>query len=64
MSHCEHQYVFLRQEKHNIGYDRNPRWLVEDVFSCERCLTYQRVKVKETVPAVDHFGEQTVWEQR
>jgi hypothetical protein len=60
MGECEHQFVFLRQEETNIGYDRNPRWLYEDVFFCQRCLEYQRRRVKETVPAVDHFGEQTV----
>ena len=63
MSDCEHQYVFLRQEKKNEGCERNPEWVYYDVFYCERCLTYQRQAVKKTVPARDHFGELTTWER-
>jgi hypothetical protein len=63
MSDCEHQYTFLRQKKKNEGYDRNPRWVYYDVFFCERCLTYREVKVKETVPSRERFGEDVVWEQ-
>lgn len=57
---CPHQFVFLRQEKRNIGYDRNPRYLYEDVFFCEHCLQYQRVKIKETELRRDSFGEVVV----
>lgn len=46
----EHSYVFLRQEKTNVGFERNPHWRYEDVFFCERCLHYERVFVKETEP--------------
>ena len=62
MADChEHKFVYLRQEKKNIGFDRNPRYLHEDVFFCERCLRYERVKVKETVPDPMRFdGEVTV----
>jgi hypothetical protein len=62
MSGCNegHDFVFLREEKVNEGYDRNPRWAYYDVFHCRRCLDYQRVKTKETVNARDHFGEETV----
>ncbi len=60
---CEHQFVYLREEKKNEGYDRNPRWVYYDVFFCERCLQYRRVRTKETVEARDHFGEEVVWRQ-
>lgn len=57
MSECEHQYVYLRQEKKNEGYERNPHWVYYDVFYCERCLTYSSKSVRATRPATDHFGE-------
>jgi hypothetical protein len=60
---CEHQFTFLRQEKTNEGYERNPTWAYYDVFFCARCLEYQRVKVREAVNARDRFGEETVWEK-
>lgn len=43
---CEHDYVFLRQERKNVGYDRDPVWMVEDVFHCRRCLEYKRIAVE------------------
>ena len=61
---CAHQFVFLRQDKVNEGFDRNPRWAHYDVFFCERCLAYERIKVYETVPARDRFGEDVVWRLR
>lgn len=62
MSDCDHKYIFLRQEKKNEGYERNPRWAYYDVFFCERCLEHQRLTAKVTVPAVDRFGEEVIWE--
>jgi hypothetical protein len=58
---CDHQFTFLRQERINEGYERNPIWVYYDVFYCARCVNYQRVKVKETVPSRDSFTEETVW---
>ena len=60
MSTCHHAFMFLRQERTNVGFDRNPRWLYEDVFFCERCLAYKRIPIKETAPSRDHFGEDIV----
>jgi hypothetical protein len=48
-----HQFTFLRQERRNVGYDRNPVWLVEDVFFCAACLEYRRVAVAKETPAND-----------
>ena len=52
-----HDFEFLRQEKTNVGFERNPLWRYEDVFYCKRCLQYKRVVVKHTVPRTDRFGE-------
>ncbi len=49
----KHSFVFLRQEKRNIGYDRNPTWLVEDVYYCKECLEYCRVGVEKQTPKND-----------
>jgi hypothetical protein len=54
---CRHEFVFLRQERKNVGYDRNPTWLVEDVFFCEGCLLYRRVPVEKRTPRSDSFEE-------
>lgn len=54
---CQHKFVFLRQEKKNVGYDRAPEWLVEDVFYCEHCLEYKRVAVEKRIPRTDSFDE-------
>lgn len=42
-----HKFIYLRQERRNIGYDRDPIWLVEDVYYCELCLIYKRVAVEK-----------------
>ena len=49
-SACDHEFTFLRSEEQNIGYDRNPLYLVQDVFFCEKCLTYRRVDVRKERP--------------
>ncbi len=53
---CEHQFVFLREEKKNIGYDHTPKMLYEDVFFCERCLIYQRIKTRLEERQYDSFA--------
>jgi hypothetical protein len=63
MSEHRHQFTFLRQEKRNEGYDRNPRWVYYDVFFCEECLEYRFEKVKETRDSRQFFGEEVVWER-
>ena len=60
MSDCEHKFIYLREEERNIGYDRDPLWLVQDVFFCEKCLKYQRVDVRKERPATDSFGRRVV----
>lgn len=50
---CEHKFVFIRQEEKNIGYDRNPTWLIEDLFFCEKCLLYKRVAISKRHPRSD-----------
>ena len=56
----DHNFTFLRQERRNIGYDRNPVWLVEDVFFCSRCLEYKKVAVEKRTPRSDSFTEEFV----
>ncbi len=51
-ANCQHDFIFLRQETKNIGYDRNPTWIVEDVFFCSSCLEYKRVAVEKRTPTV------------
>lgn len=60
MSDCDHKFTFLRTEKKNIGYDRNPLWLVQDVYFCERCLDYKRVDVRQERPGTDTFERRVV----
>lgn len=55
MKECEHKFVFIRQEKENIGYERNPTYLYQDVYFCERCLEYKKVKIRETRPSRESF---------
>jgi hypothetical protein len=52
---CNHKFIFLRQDKKNIGFDRNPVWHIEDIFFCEKCLEYHRVLVEEHTPRTDSF---------
>lgn len=41
---CEHKYVFLRAEQtYELGYRR---WCHDDVYFCEKCLTYRKVQVE------------------
>jgi hypothetical protein len=50
---CDHKFVFQRQETipESPGYRR-----VEDVFYCERCLLYRRVKVRLEQESRERFG--------
>jgi hypothetical protein len=59
----EHRFTFLRQEKVAIRTwgDRVERWEHFDIFFCEGCLEYQRVKVLETAPGIDSFMERETW---
>ena len=54
---CDHDFVFLRQERKNVGYDRNPTWIVEDLFHCRKCLAYKRVAVERRTPRTDSYDE-------
>lgn len=56
----DHVFVWLRQERRNTGFDRNPVWLVEDVFCCSRCLEHRRVAVEQRTPKQDSFTEEHV----
>ena len=60
MAECAHKFTFLRSEKTNIGFPRNPTYLHEDVYFCEKCLTYQRKKLRETRPSSESFYEEHV----
>lgn len=60
MSDCDHKFTYLRQEEKNIGYDRDPLWLIQDVYFCEKCLKYQRVDVRKERPARDSFERRIV----
>ena len=53
MSECQHDFQFLRQEEKNVGFDRNPTYLLEDVFFCRKCLKYARKSVEKRVPKND-----------
>jgi hypothetical protein len=60
---CDHNFIFLRQERCNVSLDRNPCWLIEDVFHCSRCLAYKRVSVEKQFPingSFDHRIERLV----
>ena len=54
----EHSYVFLRQETTRLAgwEDRVTRRAVEDVYFCEGCLAYQRIRLREEVPDSRNFG--------
>lgn len=57
---CEHRFIFLRQDKRNIGYDRNPTYLIEDIYFCEKCLKYQRVGIEKRTPKSDSYTEEYI----
>ena len=54
---CQHEFVFLRQERKNVGADRNPIWLVEDLHYCRKCLEYRRVVVEKRIQRPHEIGE-------
>lgn len=64
MSEHQHSYVFLRQETRPLAQngDRVLKRVVEDVYFCESCLDYRRVKVRTEVPDRQSFGWVEVWE--
>ena len=53
MEKCQHKFVFLRQDEKNVGYTRNPVWVKQDVFFCEKCLEYRRKDVEKRTPCND-----------
>lgn len=55
---CDHKFTYLRQEEKNIGYDRDPLWLIQDLYFCEKCLTYKRVDVRKERPS--DFGRRII----
>lgn len=58
MDNCNHKFVFLRHDRdaRNDGFDRNPIWISQDVFFCEKCLEYQRVDMLKRTPRNDGSG--------
>jgi hypothetical protein len=52
LSEHEHRYVFLRQEPRTTQQwgDRVHERVIEDVYFCESCLGYQRVRVRREIP--------------
>lgn len=52
----EHKFVFLREERKNIGYERNPTWQYSDIYFCEGCLEYRKVPTKKTQPHPTNLG--------
>ena len=44
---CAHNFVHLRSERVNIGYERNPTWSERDIFYCTSCLKYRTVELKQ-----------------
>ena len=50
---CEHNWTYLSQDKRNVSFDRNPVWLVEDVFFCSKCLEYRRKPIEQRTPRND-----------
>ena len=58
---CEHKYVFLCEEKENIGYDHNPIWAYYDLFFCERCLQHCRILTRKTQPARISLDDEVIW---
>lgn len=57
---CDHKFEYLRQEKRNIGYERNPTWQVLDVYFCSRCLKYKNIAIEEYRPSSQSFYEKCV----
>lgn len=53
----QHQFAFLRQERRNTGSDRNPVFIVSDVFYCSKCLQRATVDVEKRTPRSDSFDE-------
>jgi len=45
-AHCDHAFVYLRQEQRENGYDD---YTVYDVYFCQKCLEYRRVAVKRVI---------------
>lgn len=56
---CKHNFQFLRQDKDNVGYDRNPTWLISDVYFCTKCLFYKRKPIEKQVPKSGEAGHYT-----
>lgn len=59
---CEHKYIFLRQEEVPMAWngDRVMARKIEDVYFCEKCLEYKRVRIREEVPSRYSFNWVTV----
>lgn len=49
MTGCEHRFVFLREDSQRQDGSFRPETDFYDVFFCEMCLEYRRVRVAETV---------------
>lgn len=59
----EHKFICLTREEVPIRTwgDRIGKWEVYDVFYCEGCLEYKRVKVMEMEPGIYSFERQVTW---
>lgn len=60
---CDHQFIFLRSEETNIGYDRAPKYLIRDVYFCQHCLIYRKLDVRHEVPSSAEFGKRVITER-
>ncbi len=57
---CEHKFIFLRQE-HTFDGGYKPDRTTWDVYFCDMCLQYKRVKVLVEEEARDRFGYEVKW---
>lgn len=59
----EHHFVYLRQETPRLeGWgDRVTKRAVEDVFFCDDCLEYRRVRLRLEEPDPQSFGWRETW---
>lgn len=59
----EHTFIYLNREEVPITTwgDRIGKWEFYDVFFCQGCLAYQRVKVMEMEPSRHNIGRDVTW---
>jgi hypothetical protein len=59
----QHKFVFMRQDEVAVtGWEqRIGKWEFYDVFFCEGCLEYKRIKVLVMEPSRSDFGREVTW---